>query len=45
MSKPRYGSAAKSFRARPRKTKQKCIDLLGLIRPIRDFSFGCGGKK
>src|SRR5208282_3019379 len=33
--------AAKFFQARPSKTKQECLDLLGFIRPNRDFSMGC----
>jgi hypothetical protein len=28
----------------PSKTQQKFLDLLGLIRPNRDFSKGCGQK-
>jgi hypothetical protein len=50
-----FGSAAKSFQARPSKTKQNqakpsktkqnCLDLLGFIRPNRDFSMGYGDSK
>ena len=31
---------SKKIQAKPRKTKEKCLDLLGFIRPNRDFSRG-----
>jgi hypothetical protein len=31
---------AKSIQAKPNKTKQNCLDLLGFIRQNRDFSMG-----
>src|SRR5271170_5353433 len=34
----------KDVQAQPSKSKQKCLVLLGFIRPNRDFSIGCGGK-
>ena len=41
-------SGAKLIQTKPRKTKQiqeKCLDLLGLIRPNRDFSTGYSDSK
>ena len=35
----------KQTEANPNKTKQKSLDLLGFIRPNRDFSMGYGRKK
>ena len=35
----------KQIQANPNKSKQNCLDLLGFIRPNRDFSMGCGRKK
>jgi hypothetical protein len=40
---PRRG-ASKPAQAKPSKTKQNCLDLLGFIRPNRDFSMGYDGK-
>ena len=40
-----FGSAAKLFQARPSKTKQKCLDLLGFIRQNRDLSMGYDDSK
>jgi hypothetical protein len=37
--------AAKRVQARPNKSKQKRLDLFGLIRPNRDFSMGYGHSK
>jgi hypothetical protein len=39
-----FNQHANSFQAKPNKTKQKGLDLLGFIRPNRDFSMGCGEK-
>jgi hypothetical protein len=39
-----FGPAAKTFQARPSKTKQKRLDLLGFVRPNPDFSMGYSGK-
>jgi hypothetical protein len=33
-------ASAKPSQAKPNKTKQNCLDLLGFIRPNRDFSKG-----
>ena len=33
-------SETKQYQAPPNKTKQNCLDLLGFIRPNRDFSMG-----
>jgi hypothetical protein len=41
----RNGPAAKQIQAKPNKSKQKALDLLGFIRPNRDFSMGYGGFK
>jgi ArsR family transcriptional regulator len=36
---------AKGLQAKPNKTKQNSLDLLGFIRPNRDFSMGYGDSK
>jgi hypothetical protein len=41
QAKARPGGQA---RAAANKSKQKCLDLLGFIRPNRDFSMGYGRK-
>jgi hypothetical protein len=38
-------SAAKQIQAKPNKSKQKRLDLLGFIRPNPDFSMGYGDSK
>jgi hypothetical protein len=38
-------SRSKQDQAQPNKTKQKSLDLLGFIRPNRDFSMGYGESK
>jgi hypothetical protein len=40
----RLGSAANARQTWPNKTKQNCLDLLGFIRPNRDFSKDYDGK-
>jgi hypothetical protein len=35
----------KQNQAQPNKSKQKCLDLFGFIRPNRDFSMGYGDSK
>jgi hypothetical protein len=40
-----FGFAAKRIQAKPNKTKQKGLDLLGFIRPNRAFSMGYGQSK
>jgi hypothetical protein len=37
--------AAQQIQAKPNKTKQKGLDLLGFIRPNRDASKGCSDSK
>jgi hypothetical protein len=37
--------SAKQRQAKPSSAKSNRLDLLGFIRPNRDFSMGCGGKK
>jgi hypothetical protein len=37
---PGFNQRAHSPQAKPNKSKQKRLDLLGFIRPIRDFSMG-----
>jgi hypothetical protein len=41
----RFNQHAKSVQINPNKTKQKSLDLLGFIRPNRDFSKGYGESK
>jgi hypothetical protein len=38
-------NSSKHDQARPNKTKQKALDLLGFLRPNRDFSMGYGQSK
>jgi hypothetical protein len=41
---PRFNQSANSVQANPNKAKQISLDLLGFIRPNRDFSMGYGQK-
>jgi hypothetical protein len=40
-----FNQRANPLPIKPRKSKQKGLDLLGFIRPNRDFSMGCGDSK
>jgi hypothetical protein len=40
----KYNRNAKTPLTNPNKTKQKSLDLLGFVRPNRDFSKGCEQK-
>jgi hypothetical protein len=39
-ARPGFNQSANSDQTNPNKTKQSCLDFLGFIRPIRDFSMG-----
>jgi hypothetical protein len=43
-ARERGANKPKSIQAKPNKSKQKSLDLLGVIRPNRAFSMGCGRK-
>jgi hypothetical protein len=41
-ARPNYSKPSQAWSS---KTKQKCLDLLGFIRPNQDFSMGCSDSK